>query len=83
MSTASAVQRTKRGSIPSAAGVGLRFQHHQAVVDTRPEVAWLEGHTENYLGGGRPAAWEKWLWYMTSATALAFMYAKNCVAVGP
>jgi uncharacterized protein (UPF0276 family) len=32
----------------------LRFQHHQAVVDERPEVAWLEVHTENYMGGGKP-----------------------------
>jgi hypothetical protein len=38
--------------IPAAAGIGLRFQHHQAVADTRPQVAWLEVHTENYLGGG-------------------------------
>ena len=38
--------------VPAAAGIGLRFQHHQAVLDTRPEVAWLEAHTENYFGGG-------------------------------
>ena len=42
----------RRGSIPAEAGIGLRFPHHQAVVDTRPEVAWLEAHTENYMGGG-------------------------------
>jgi len=42
----------KRGPIPAQAGIGLRFQHHQAVVDTRPPVAWLEVHTENYMGGG-------------------------------
>ena len=41
-------------SIPAAAGIGLRFQHHQAVLDTRPHVAWLEAHTENYMGGGAP-----------------------------
>jgi uncharacterized protein (UPF0276 family) len=45
------------GSIPAAAGIGLRFQHHQAVVDTRPRVAWLEVHTENYMGGGTPLAY--------------------------
>ena len=43
-----------RSSIPAEAGIGLRFQHHQAVLDTRPEVAWLEVHTENYMGGGTP-----------------------------
>ena len=41
-----------RGAIPAAAGIGLRFQHHQAVLDARPAVAWLEVHSENYLGGG-------------------------------
>jgi hypothetical protein len=32
----------------------LRFQHHQAVVETKPDVAWMEVHTENYMGGGTP-----------------------------
>jgi uncharacterized protein len=40
--------------IPANAGIGLRFQHHQAVLDTRPDVAWMEVHTENYMGGGSP-----------------------------
>ncbi len=47
----------KHGPIPAAAGIGLRFQHHQAVFDTRPDVAWLEVHTENYVGGGTPLAY--------------------------
>lgn len=34
------------------AGIGLRFRHHQPVLDTRPAVAWFEVHTENYMGGG-------------------------------
>src|SRR5262252_7114850 len=38
--------------IPAKAGIGLRFQHHQAVLDTKPDVAWMEVHTENYMGGG-------------------------------
>ncbi len=42
----------RRSLIPAKAGIGLRFPHHQAVTDTRPEVAWFEVHTENYLGGG-------------------------------
>ncbi|WP_042973737.1 MNIO family bufferin maturase [Burkholderia sp. AU4i] len=41
-------------SIPAAAGVGLRFPHHQAFVDLRPSVGWLEVHAENYMGGGTP-----------------------------
>ena len=44
--------RDASGTLPVAAGIGLRFQHHQSVLDTRPDVAWLEAHTENYMGGG-------------------------------
>ncbi|MBT2305134.1 DUF692 domain-containing protein [Variovorax paradoxus] len=44
--------RDERAAVPAAAGIGLRFQHHEAVLDTRPDVAWLEAHTENYMGGG-------------------------------
>lgn len=40
--------------IPAKAGIGLRFQHHQAVIDMKPDVAWMEVHTENYMGGGTP-----------------------------
>jgi uncharacterized protein len=40
--------------IPAKAGIGLRCQHHQAVLDARPDVAWMEVHTENYMGGGTP-----------------------------
>lgn len=40
--------------IPAKAGIGLRFQHHQTVLDLRPDVAWMEVHTENYMGGGTP-----------------------------
>ncbi|SEB21605.1 MNIO family bufferin maturase [Paraburkholderia sartisoli] len=38
--------------IPVKAGIGLRFRHHQPVLDTRPALAWFEVHTENYMGGG-------------------------------
>jgi uncharacterized protein (UPF0276 family) len=48
---------TQSSPIPTQAGIGLRFQHHQAVVDTRPDVAWMEVHTENYMGGGTPLAY--------------------------
>ena len=40
------------GAVPAGAGIGLRFQHHQEVLATRPAIPWLEVHTENYLGGG-------------------------------
>lgn len=54
MNFPTAVWQTRRDPIPAKAGIGLRFPHHQAVADTRPEVAWLEAHTENYMGGGTP-----------------------------
>jgi uncharacterized protein len=44
-------------TIPARAGIGLRFRHHRIVAETRPQVAWLEVHTENYLGGGLPLAY--------------------------
>jgi hypothetical protein len=37
---------------PAAAGIGLRAPHVQEVIITRPPIAWLEVHAENYLGGG-------------------------------
>jgi uncharacterized protein (UPF0276 family) len=39
-------------SIPAQAGIGLRFQHHEQVTQAPPDVAWMEVHTENYMGGG-------------------------------
>lgn len=41
-------------SIPARAGIGLRFQHHQAVLERPPDVAFMKVHTENYMGGGAP-----------------------------
>ncbi len=46
-----------RDSIPAKAGVGLRFRHHQEVLEARPAAAWFEVHTENYLGGGSAPAY--------------------------
>ena len=39
-------------SIPAAAGIGLRFPHHQCVLQGRTGVPWFEVHAENYFGGG-------------------------------
>ncbi|MBS2132262.1 DUF692 domain-containing protein (plasmid) [Burkholderia thailandensis] len=41
--------------VPISAGVGLRFRHHEAVLEERPAVPWFEVHSENYLGGGTAA----------------------------
>ncbi|MDA8052051.1 MAG: DUF692 domain-containing protein [Rhodospirillales bacterium] len=37
--------------IPAAAGIGLRFPHHEAFLELRPPVGWVEVHSENYLSG--------------------------------
>jgi uncharacterized protein (UPF0276 family) len=39
-------------SLPIASGIGLRAAHHERVRAEQPDVAWLEVHTENFLGGG-------------------------------
>src|SRR5207248_4151552 len=49
--------RQDRGVIPAAAGIGLRFPHHRAVLEERPAVPWFEVHAENYMGGGKPLAY--------------------------
>ncbi len=46
----------RRRPIPARAGIGLRFKHHETVLDTRADVAWFELHTENYIGGGSTPA---------------------------
>lgn len=43
--------------LPSAAGIGYKPQHYQALVENPGAVTWLEIHAENYMGdGGRPLA---------------------------
>ena len=37
------------------AGIGLRTPHYQAIIASRPDVAFLEVHSENFFGdGGQP-----------------------------
>lgn len=36
------------------AGIGLRSTHHARVASERPDVGWLEVHTENYFHDGGP-----------------------------
>ncbi len=43
------------GPIPARAGVGLRTPHYRAVLDTRPDIAWFEVHSENFFADGGPA----------------------------
>ena len=42
-------------SIPARAGIGLRTPHYREVLDTQPDVAWFEVHSENFFAdGGKP-----------------------------
>ncbi|NOX76860.1 MAG: DUF692 domain-containing protein [Gammaproteobacteria bacterium] len=48
-------------SIPPRAGIGLRAEHYDEVVQQLPDVGWFEAHSENYFGiaggrGGRPVS---------------------------
>jgi len=46
---------TRPSPIPARAGIGLRHKHFQAILETLPDVGWLEVHSENYFGaGGQP-----------------------------
>ncbi len=56
MDSRAAPLRKARGPIPAKAGVGLRFRHHQEVLESLPAAAWLEVHTENYMDGGSAPA---------------------------
>ncbi len=48
---------SNRGPIPAQAGIGLRTEHYQAVLASRPAIGFFEVHSENYFGqGGRPLA---------------------------
>jgi len=35
--------------IPPRGGIGLRAEHYRALLDTRPNVGWVEVHSENYF----------------------------------
>jgi hypothetical protein len=47
--------------MPARAGIGLRAQHHVDVLETLPDVGWLEVHSENYFadGGSQPDCLER------------------------
>ena len=43
-----------RGPIPVTSGIGLRSQHLADLLDSPPDVGWLEIHSENFLSDGGP-----------------------------
>jgi len=41
--------------LPARAGIGLRAPHYREILETRPDIGWVEVHSENYFGdGGQP-----------------------------
>jgi uncharacterized protein (UPF0276 family) len=38
--------------MPARTGIGLRAQHHDALLEQPPNVSWLEAHSENYFADG-------------------------------
>lgn len=59
MAQVASAMRAGDGPIPPVAGIGLRAAHHTAFLDARPEVGWIEVHSENYLTGGALAVLEQ------------------------
>ena len=42
-------------AIPVRAGIGLRTPHCREILEVRPNLGWVEVHSENYFGdGGQP-----------------------------
>ncbi len=46
------IAATIEGAIPAQAGIGLRTPHYHELLNTQPEVAWLEVHSENFFASG-------------------------------
>lgn len=41
--------------LPNRAGAGLKPEHYEAVIETKPDIGFFEVHAENYMGeGGLP-----------------------------
>src|SRR5436190_24200571 len=40
--------------LPARAGVGLKPQHYDTILETSPDLGFLEVHAENYMGAGGP-----------------------------
>jgi uncharacterized protein (UPF0276 family) len=52
---AAALTRPASRTIPVRAGIGLRAPHQRQILAERPDVGWLEVHSENYFARGGQA----------------------------
>ena len=46
--------RNTPARVPARAGIGLKAQHYQQVIEQQPDIGWFEIHPENYMGRGGP-----------------------------
>jgi uncharacterized protein (UPF0276 family) len=46
--------RHVRCELPARAGLGLKPQHYQEILETSPQIGFFEIHAENYMGDGGP-----------------------------
>jgi uncharacterized protein (UPF0276 family) len=37
---------------PQGVGLGLKPQHYEIILETKPDIGWFEVHPENYMGDG-------------------------------
>ncbi len=40
--------------VPPRGGVSLKAEHYRTIIETRPDIGFLEVHAENYMGAGGP-----------------------------
>jgi hypothetical protein len=43
--------------VPARAGIGLRAPHYRELLARRPDIGWVEVHSENYFGAGGQPHW--------------------------
>jgi uncharacterized protein (UPF0276 family) len=54
--------KQRLASIPARAGIGLKPEHGNDIVESPPDVGWFEVHAENYMGaGGAPHRLLEWV----------------------
>ncbi|NWB94654.1 DUF692 domain-containing protein [Pseudomonas gingeri] len=46
--------QARRAELPPRVGLGLKTEHFQAVLETRPDLGFFEVHAENYMVAGGP-----------------------------
>ena len=45
----------KQSQLPSNAGIGLKAEHYEDILTTKPDIGWVEIHAENYMAEGGPS----------------------------